>query len=68
MVKEGEVSQSERDAIKPHSDMLDRHCADTEQSIWLRQALYFDARWERLRQCARLVLTDLPDRHCNNDL
>lgn len=62
MVEDKEISQSEFDAVKPLSDFLDQICAEADQQFWLRPALYTDARWEQLRQCARQVLLHLPDR------
>lgn len=57
----GEITQDEIDAAKPLDDLFKRWIGPQNADFWRREALWSDARWEQVRQCARKVLIHYPD-------
>ena len=55
------ITQQEIDAAKPLDALLDTWGGSESAGSWRREALWADPRWEQVRECARQVLSQLPD-------
>jgi hypothetical protein len=61
MVSYGELSEAERDAILPLSELLGTLSGQEHVDFWQREALFNDPRWAEVRSHAGRALEHLPD-------
>lgn len=60
MAECGELRSAEVEAIARLDQLVDRICAEQDDALWRREALFTDKRWGELRHCASGVLAQLP--------
>jgi hypothetical protein len=61
MIAHGELTEAEKEAIRPLDRMLSEWSGQENAPFWQRAALFHDARWKEVRACAARVLAGLPD-------
>jgi hypothetical protein len=61
MIEHGELTEAEREAIRPLDELLLRWSGDENADFWEREALFHDSRWAEVRACAVWILARLPD-------
>jgi hypothetical protein len=60
MAECGELRPNEVEAVARLDQLVDRICAEQDDALWQREALFTDERWGKLRHCASGVLAQLP--------
>ena len=61
MIEYGELTEPEKDAVRPLEALLTRWCGQRDADFWLRNALFHDPRWADIRACAAQALAELPN-------
>ena len=61
MIDHGELSASERSALVPLDDLLQKGSGEENAEFWLRSSLANDPRWREVRRVAAEALARLPD-------
>lgn len=67
MLEQGEINQAEMDAICQLNALIDAICAEQDDDLWQRSALFADERWQRIRVCASEVMGQLPEAERQSD-
>jgi hypothetical protein len=61
MIEHDELSATEKEAVRPLHELLDRWSGPEKAGFWGRDALFSDVRWDEVRACAAGALARLPD-------
>ncbi len=61
MIAHGELSEAEKEAIRPVDELLRKWSGQENSDFWRREALFNDPRWAEVRACAARALAHLPD-------